>query len=51
MATSSMLYGNCNGVLDTELTVVDSVFVSLKVLYGSKQQQYQTQVDLRNANA
>jgi prepilin-type N-terminal cleavage/methylation domain-containing protein len=48
---SALLYGNCNAVLDSELTVIDSVFVSLKVLYGSKQQQYQTQVDLRNANA
>jgi prepilin-type N-terminal cleavage/methylation domain-containing protein len=47
----AMLYGNCNATLDSELTVIDSVFVSLKVLYGSKQQQYQTQVDLRNANA
>jgi len=48
---SALLYGNCNATLDTELTVVDSVFISLKVLYGSKQQQYQTQVDLRNVNA
>ena len=48
---SALLYGNCNGVLDTELTVVDSVFVSLRVLYGPKQQQYQTQIDLRNAIA
>ena len=48
---AAMLNGNCNGVLDTELTVVDSVFISLKVLYGPKQQQYQTQVDLRNATA
>ena len=47
----AMLYGNCNATLDSELTVIDSVFVGLKVLYGSKQQQYQTQVDLRNANA
>ena len=48
---SALLYGNCNAVLDTELTVVDSVFIDLKVLFGAKQQQYQTQVDLRNANA
>jgi len=48
---AARLYGNCNATLDTELTVVDSVFISLKVLYGSKQQEYQTQVDLRNANA
>ena len=46
-----MLNGNCNATLDTELTVVDSVFIQLRVLYGAKQQQYQTQVDLRNANA
>jgi len=48
---AAMLYGNCNATLDTELTVVDSVFINLRVLYGAKQQQYQTQVDLRNASA
>jgi len=48
---AAMLYGNCNATLDSELTVIDSVFISLKVLYGAKQQEYQTQVDLRNANA
>ena len=31
--------------------MVDSVFIELKVLYGARQQQYQTQVDLRNATA
>ena len=48
---SPMLYGNCNATLDAGLTVVDSVLINLKVLYGAKQQEYQTQVDLRNANA
>lgn len=47
---SARLYGNCNATLDTELTVIDSIFVDLRVLYGAKQQHYQTQVDLRNAN-
>ena len=47
---AAMLYGNCNGVLDTELSVIDSVFLDLRVLFGAKQQHYQTQVDLRNAN-
>ena len=47
----ALLYGNCNGALDAELSVVDSVYINLRVLYGSKQQQYQTQIDLRNATA
>jgi prepilin-type N-terminal cleavage/methylation domain-containing protein len=45
----SRAVGNCNGSLDTELAAVDSVVIDLKVLYGVKQQQYQTRVDLRNA--
>ena len=48
---SSMLYGNCNATLDMELAVIDSVSIDLKVLYGARQQQYRTQVDLRNATA
>jgi hypothetical protein len=48
---SSMLYGNCNGQLDSELNVIDSVSIDLKVLFGPRQQQYRTQVDLRNATA
>ena len=48
---SSQLYGNCNAVLDAELTAIDSVFIDLRVLYGAKQQHYQTQVDLRNVNS
>ena len=44
------VHGNCNATLDAELNVVDSVYLNLRVLYGSKQQQYETQVDLRNAN-
>ena len=44
----SMADGNCNGVLDAELTSVDSVWLQLKVLYGAKQQEYRTRVDLRN---
>ncbi len=47
----ALLYGNCNGALDAELAVVDSVYINLRVLYGPKQQQYQTQIDLRNATA
>jgi prepilin-type N-terminal cleavage/methylation domain-containing protein len=46
---AAQVNGNCNGALDAELTVVDSVFINLKVLYGAKQQDYETQVDLRNA--
>ncbi len=41
--------GNCNGSLDKELAVVDSIRIELKVLYGPKQQVYLTTVDLRNA--
>ena len=41
--------GNCNGQLDTELTVVDSVQIDLKVLYGPQQQVYRTTVDMRNS--
>lgn len=40
--------GNCNGVPDVELPTVDSVGIQLKVLEGSRQQTYRTQVDLRN---
>jgi prepilin-type N-terminal cleavage/methylation domain-containing protein len=47
---AAQLYGNCNATLDTELSVIDSVFINLRVLYGAKQQQYHTQIDLRNAN-
>jgi prepilin-type N-terminal cleavage/methylation domain-containing protein len=48
---AALLYGNCNGALDSELIAVDSVYINLRVLYGAKQQQYETQVDLRNASA
>lgn len=41
--------GNCSGTLDTELSVIDSIQIDLKVLYGPKQQAYETTVDLRNA--
>lgn len=40
--------GNCNGTPDVELSAVDSVGIELKVLEGSRQQTYRTQVDLRN---
>lgn len=40
--------GNCNGVLDAELAVIDSVAIELQVLEGARQQTYRTQVDLRN---
>jgi prepilin-type N-terminal cleavage/methylation domain-containing protein len=41
--------GNCDGQLNSELVAVDSIMLNLKVLYGAKQQVYQTTVDLRNA--
>lgn len=47
----SMRHGNCNGVLDRELDVIDSVTIDLRVLYGSRQQVYRTRVDLRNRPA
>ena len=40
--------GNCNGGLDAELAVIDSVAIELRVLEGARQQTYRTQVDLRN---
>ena len=40
--------GNCNGVPDVELAVVDSVGVQIKVLEGTRQQTYRTTVDMRN---
>ena len=46
----SRAYGNCNGVLDVELAAIDSVRMNIKVLYGPKQQDYITRVDLRNAS-
>jgi hypothetical protein len=43
--------GNCNAQLDAvELDFVDSVVIDLKVLYGAKQQEYTTRIDLRNAD-
>lgn len=42
--------GNNNNVLDgDELPYIDAVSVSLTVLDGSRQQDYRTQIDLRNA--
>jgi prepilin-type N-terminal cleavage/methylation domain-containing protein len=41
--------GNCNGLLDAELPVIDSVQIDLKVLYGPQQQVYRTTVDMRNS--
>ncbi len=42
--------GNGNGVLDDgELVHVDSVVLTFSVLEGSRQQDYRTQIDLRNA--
>lgn len=40
--------GNANGVLDTELDAVNSVMIELTVLTGTRQQDYRTQLDLRN---
>lgn len=42
--------GNDNGVLDAgELPFIDSVVLDFSVLDGSHQQNYRTQIDLRNA--
>lgn len=42
--------GNNNGVLDAgELPFIDSVVLDFSVLDGSHQQNYRTQIDLRNA--
>jgi prepilin-type N-terminal cleavage/methylation domain-containing protein len=40
--------GNNNGVLDVELSNVDSVVLNLTMSVGGHQQIYRTQVDLRN---
>jgi Tfp pilus assembly protein PilW len=40
--------GNNNGVLDVELSNVDSVVLNLTMSVGGHQQVYRTQVDLRN---
>jgi prepilin-type N-terminal cleavage/methylation domain-containing protein len=40
--------GNNNGALDIELPNVDSVVLNLTMKVGGHQQQYRTQVDLRN---
>ena len=42
--------GNNNGVLDSgELPFIDSIVLDFSVLDGSHQQNYRTQIDLRNA--
>ncbi len=42
--------GNGNGILDDgELPTIDSVVLSFSVLDGSRQQNYRTQIDMRNA--
>lgn len=43
--------GNCNGVLDLELSAIDSVTLEFSVLTGSRRQDYRTQIDLRNRPA
>lgn len=40
--------GNANGQLDTELEAVNSVTIELTVLTGDREQEYRTQLDLRN---
>lgn len=40
--------GNQNGVLDVELTSIDSVVLQFTVLTGNRRQTYRTQVSLRN---
>ena len=42
------LAGNNDGVLNDELAFVDQITIDLSVLTGSRQQDYQTTVDLRN---
>lgn len=42
--------GHTSGVLDaTELAEIDIITISLRVLEGSRAQDYRTQIDLRNA--
>lgn len=40
--------GNQNGLLDLELSSVNSITIELTVLTGSRRQEYRTQLDLRN---
>lgn len=40
--------GNGNGLLDMELTQIDSVTISLTVLTAPHQQEYRTTIDMRN---
>ena len=42
--------GNANGVLDLELTNVDSVVLNITMRLGGRSQVYRTQVDLRNGS-
>ena len=42
--------GNQNGLLDVELTSVDSVVVRLTMTVNGHSQDYRTQIDLRNAS-
>lgn len=48
--TARSASGQTPGALDaTELALIDTVTISLRVLEGARAQDYQTQVDLRNA--
>ncbi|MCA1839674.1 MAG: type II secretion system protein J [Actinomycetota bacterium] len=40
--------GNSNSLLDVELNNINSLTIELTVLTGAKQQDYRTQIDLRN---
>lgn len=42
--------GNANGLLDLELTNVDSVVLNITMRLGGRSQVYRTQVDLRNGS-
>lgn len=41
-------FGNSNGAFDVELAGINSVTIDLTVLTGNRQQDYRTQLDLRN---
>jgi len=42
--------GTANSILDSELNYIDQLIIDLTVLNPPRQQQYRTQVDLRNRN-
>lgn len=42
--------GNNNGVLDVELSNINTVHLDMTVLKNQRQQRYRTQIDIRNQN-